>query len=570
MYKRRINIIIRVFLYFLLVSACFLNINKGFDLSDTGYILNSYVFAHSSPDSINFSIIGTSLLGNVLTNIFNFFSIPSYIGFKLITSIMFFILSILVIKVLRNYITNVNLLILSEIIAVFLAKGHIQTLMYNNLSAFILTISALLLITGLIENKDYLIFISGILLGFNFFTRISNIVQILFVITIIYYKRKIVTKEIIYYILGCFISSVLVLIIISILYGLEDLSQMLSVYLSESVSSNDSHSVLDSVRINLMQGLIGLFWLILLYGIYYLISKKYSKINNYQYYCIALMLPILFVILKYTSLLRLYFIDKFYLYFYSLHLPFSILIAFFCILTLYYCFIKKEKNEKIALILLAGFIELITLPMGSNQGFILLYSCFFVQLPVLLYILFNDKKCIVNVFIISYFLSMLIMRNSTYLYRDTFVETNYSFTTIPKLKYVKTSKERVNSIESLYNYFEKNNYEDMKLITYGSIPLLSYLLDIPPFFNDYNGWIEMSQCTLENMKLQLTNRKKDPIIIISKTDVNNNVWPTKETRDNMESIKKEDPKYHLITNFIKDNKYELKFQNEDFLVYANK
>lgn len=570
--KKRYNTYVKILLYTILILVCFWNIVNGFDLSDTGYNLNSYVFAIDNYESINFSIIGTSIFGNLILGMFNLFSIPSYIGFKIITCIITLTLVILIIFLLKKYIP-INLLLISEILAVFLAKGHIQTLMYSNLSAFVLTISALLLIIGLIEQKNSLIFMTGILLGFNFFVRISNIIQLLLIVSIFYYNKISKCKALLYFCLGWICSIMVMLFIIYMLYGLQDLKEMFSVYLSESINSEDAHSVLDSLKINLIQGLIGMFWLGILYFVFFIIDKLLRKMSDGLYYKVSLSITIgiliTFLMIKYTPLYTITFINKLYLYFYSLHLSFSIVVALFCLQVLNYCFIKRNKNEKVALILFVGFLITITLPIGSNQGLSLLYMSFFIQLPILIYVLQQKIKS-VHVFVLSYFIAMMVMRNSTYLFRDDYDSVSNYFTSIPKLQFVKSSKDRVDAIEQLYSYFESTNYEGSKLITYGSIPLLSYLLDMPPFFNDYNGWIEMSQCTVDEMKEQLKNREENPFIIISKIEVNNSIWPNDSTKKDMELIKKNDPKYDLIMTFIKENNYELKYNDDNFLIYANK
>src|SRR5699024_5136417 len=115
------------------------------------------------------------------------------------------------------------------------------------------------------------------------------------------------------------------------------------------------HSVLDSLKINLIQGLIGMFWLGILYFVFFIIDKLLRKMSDGLYYKVSLSITIgiliTFLMIKYTPLYTITFINKLYLYFYSLHLSFSIVVALFCLQVLNYCFIKRNKNEKVALIL---------------------------------------------------------------------------------------------------------------------------------------------------------------------------------------------------------------------------
>ena len=61
----------------LVIIIPFINITKGIDVSDTGYILNSYKYVFRNPESINFSIIFTSVIGGILLKLIEFIGDPS-------------------------------------------------------------------------------------------------------------------------------------------------------------------------------------------------------------------------------------------------------------------------------------------------------------------------------------------------------------------------------------------------------------------------------------------------------------------------------------------------------------
>ena len=231
---------------------------------------------------------------------------------------------------------------------------------------------------------------------------------------------------------------------------------------------------------------------------------------------------------------------------------------------------------------------MISLPMGSNQGFAILYQGFYLQaaiLSVFVYkilsntseIKYKQIKKRVNpifqrgiiIFVLIYFLSMLLIKNITYTYRDNtkldkFTINNYKF------KGIYTTEQRAKYINELLEKIEPYIDENTKLITYGSIPIFSYALDMPPFFNGFNGWIEMGQLSIDSMKESIENSVKEekfPLIIISNVGTNNSEWPSDETIKIMEEIKGEDNKYFLIQEYIIENNYSLLFKNEVFEVY---
>lgn len=589
--------IIKIILICICFYIPFININKGLDVADTGYILNSYKFVFKNPETINFSIIFTSVFGNILLNIFNLLSIPSYLGFKLISAVFSLLICWFIVVSLRKYFDE-NILLVGVIISVLLARGHISTLMYTNLSAFILVISSIMLIKGLIEEKNIYITISGVLIGVNTFVRISNLVQIILVFAIIYYgwkkkNNKQALKKVFLFFSSISISLVISLLFIILCFGKSEVISMFNIYLKEAVNSTDAHSIMDSIRINLYQGLNGVFWICILWIIGFLVDylykdKEYSIKNIVIIYLILAILPILFTVLKYININNVVGLNLLYKVFYSLYQPFSICVAFYSMITLYFCFIKREDVISENIVLIIGFLAMISLPIGSNQGFAVLYQGFYLQGAVLSAFIFKIvyiiskkmsllKKNYINpifqmgiiIFISIYFLCMLLVRNISYSYRDNsnldkFIINN------SELDGIYTTKERAECINDLLYNIQTYIDKDISLIAYGSIPIFSYMLDMPPFFQGFNGWIEMGQLSIESMKEKIYKSEEEgkfPLIIISSDGTNNSEWPSYNTKNIMQEIKIKDNKYLLIQKYISENNYSLIYKNESFEVY---
>lgn len=573
------------------VVVAFIFINKGFDLTDTGYIMNSYKFVFSNPESINFSIIFTSIIGNLITNIFSFFGIPSYLGLKIVSSVLSLIGIFIVIKLLKQYF-NENLLLIGSIISLLLVRNHIITLMYTNLTAIISIIIVFFLVKGLINNNKFYIFISGILIGLNTFIRLPNIVQVILIISIIYYsyicKNKKILKKVCIFFLGIITSILCSILLISVIFGINNFMDMIKIYLGEAIHSNDAHSIMDSIKINLNQGLNGLFWIILFGTIAFVLDFKLKSkiIFKKRIYIIAIMLPLIFVVLKMFGADGIKFIDKIYLIFYGLYQPFTIVVAFYIVMTFYYCFISDDFCKEVKLILFTSMLTTISAPMGSNQGFAILYQSFYLQSPLVIImlekILNNREKNSIKsnvslrkatiIFLLSYFICMLIISSTQYIYRDKNPLLLTASIDNKELKGIKTTYSRANEINTLLNYIDKYKDSSKKLITYGSIPLLSYVLDMPPFFDGFNGWLEMDQLSLDSMQNSLKESEINgeyPLIIISNVGMNNSEWPNGNTREIMNNIKKEDKKYELIINYAEKNKYNLVYENNAFKVYSN-
>lgn len=591
------NRIIKIILVCICLIIPFININKGLDITDTGYILNSYEFVFKNPETINFGIVFTSVFGNILLKLLNFLRIPSYLGFKLISCLFSLLICWVVVINLKKYF-NESILLIGIIISLLLARGHISILMYTNLSAFILVISNIMLIKGLIEEKSIYIAISGALIGINIFVRISNLVQIILFFAIIYYgwkkrNNKETVKNIIIFFSSISISIITSVIFIIVSFGTNEMVSMLRIYFSEAINSSDAHSIVDSIKINLLQGLNGVFWIFILWIIGFLIdylykNKKFTKKNIINIYIMIGILPILFTILKYINIDKIIGINLIYEVFYSVYQPFSICVAFYSMLTLYFCFIKKQVSIDENVILLVGFLSMIALPMGSNQGFAILYQGFYLQgvmLSVFISrILISKNKQIhilkknninitfqkgVIIFIFIYFLCMLLARNISFSYRENSKLDKFTINN-NKLIGIYTTEGRAKNINDLLYNIEPYIDIENRIITYGSIPIFSYILDMPPFFEGFNGWIEMGQLSIESMKNSFEKSEKEkkfPLIIISNDGTNNSQWPNDNTKKIMEEIKIQDNKYHLIQEYMNNNNYLLVYKNESFEVY---
>ena len=97
-------------------------------------------------------------------------------------------------------------------------------------------------------------------------------VQVILIFSIIYYgwknkNKKVILKNSFIFLSGVAISLGISLLFIILYFGKSQLISMINIYFQESINSSDSHSMMDSIKINLNQGLNGLFWIAILWSI---------------------------------------------------------------------------------------------------------------------------------------------------------------------------------------------------------------------------------------------------------------------------------------------------------------
>lgn len=570
--------IFRYLISIIIVIVAFLFINSGIDLQDSGYILNSYQFILSNPETTPMSIIFTSLTGNILLRLLNIINIPVFLGFKIIASITTLICVYVVYKTLEKYF-NKTLILIGLLLAVVATKGFISIFMYNHTTTLLLVLSVAALIKGVLEDKQLFIFLSGVIIGVNIFMRIPNVVEVIIILSVIYwnlYKKNLknTLQSIFNFILGFILSIVISLLIINSLFGLDNFNYMLISLSNKAQTSTDGHSIYDMIRANVILGFRGIIYLIILQIITLIIwiIIRNKKINKKLIYIISITSPIFYFIFKFIKLYNVPILSSIlkpiYARTYTVITPITLIIVFLELYTLVILFKKNMHNEEQNFIIITIALMTLAIPIGSNNYFNLFIINIFFQSSIVISILGeillknykkNENLIILEkaniIFIISYSIFMLVIYT-----------INYSFGDIPrvyeksinnkKLIGMYTTEERSSLINDILNNIPNNIREGTKIITHGDIPIFATLLDMPPFFEGCNGWSDLNglspQKIIDKLKESEANEEY-PLIIIC--DLNKSIEMNKSK------------KLNYIYQYIKGNNYEKLYENNNFIIY---
>ena len=253
---------IRYFISISIVIVAFLFINSGIDLMDSGYILNSYQFILSNPETTSMSMVFTSITGNLLIKLFDILNIPIFLGFKIITSITTLICVYVVYKTLEKYF-NRTLILIGLLIAVIISKGFISIFMYNHITTLFFVLSVAALIKGVLYDKGLFVILSGAIIGFNIFMRIPNVAEIIIILSVVYWGvyKKDFKKTVINFtnfIFGFIVAIIISLLIINAVFGMEDFINAIIKLSTEAQTSTDGYSMNDMLRANLFLGFQGI------------------------------------------------------------------------------------------------------------------------------------------------------------------------------------------------------------------------------------------------------------------------------------------------------------------------
>ena len=152
-------------------------------------------------------------------------------------------------------------------------------------------------------------------------------------------------------------------------------------------------------------------------------------------------------------------------------------------------------------------------------------------------------------------------------YRDSFNFLKLSHPIDTKeLKYSFTNRERANSINTLYHYLNINYQKNEEIINFNSIPMIYFITDLKPYRKIWN--FTSSVPSLEKFFLK-NNFTNFPDLLYAKVDTMNKNWPTK---GRIEDIKTEmnDKKILIMYKFIEKYNYEIKWQNDAFVLMSKK
>jgi hypothetical protein len=554
------NFYLFLFLFLASVYVCFF----GAPLMDAGTMISYFKLFPEYYKSINYSyaFFLTVLAGSVIYNLIGKFA--GVITFKIFASIINAITIIIVKKIydlIGNKTSGKVYLFFTLCLSSFIAYPTltINVLSYDSLTAFFYLLGSLFLIESLpylnLKKGKILLFLSGLILGFNIFIRLPNISG-LAIVPITYFfirKKKSLANNylIIWQLLGIVISIFTVMIIMKQIGYIDHyLLQIRNIF-----SSNLMDSPLP-INHPFKQLFFTLLWNLfecLCLGIAAIIALNYFKKRSIVFASFLIFLILIFNALYFhedinplinfdvwTNFTR---INKAIVYTQiGLLLITNTLIYF------------STSNYQTKLISIIASVLIILVPAGSDIG--ILKSNTVLSLSWILLIANRSKLSLFNlrinmqkkyVFVLSF-----LFLNFYLCFTDIFLDSTNKFYMTEKfetkdLRFIKTTPENKKTIDSTIKIINEGTSDSLELITLRETYLYyftnkrPYLNEIALIFNSpeqINLWL--------NKKIQLsTNDDLGPIIVLSKIDLSNE-------------------RFRIITNLL-----HAKFCYNTIIVYSN-
>lgn len=574
MKDKAVNITKYVLFPLIIVVFALLKVNKGINLEDTTYSLGNYRFFTEST--------GVWFLLTFVSNVAGYLLMllpggATMLGMNIYASLLVALMGVLS---YRFFITKMPyyLAFIAEIVAVSMCWAP-KTILYHYLTYFVLMMGAILLFRGLAGNSPVCLFLAGVILGINLLVRFpNNGLEVLLIIPLIYYGAicKISTKEMLKSVVLCvsgyLLGFILILAIMSAVYGMDTFGQLINGVLGISGSASDytMGAMIISILDAYWHGFKWALYLIVcaLMGIpfFLLFDGKWMKLRKIVY-CVCIVL-LYFVLYKWGMFNFKYYQKESALQLGAIFLLMSIGVNLWMLFT-------KQINNDWKLIGAISLVIILITPLGSNNYIWPVLNNLFLIAPVTIWMIYRftkwgreylDYSRKVPLFAIKAMLfSVLLMFavqaigvgvNYVFVDGEDGQRVSYEVTNSQILKGMKTTEVKASALSELCKYMnEHDELDGRSVILYGNIPGLSYILDRPSALN--TTWSDLASNPVEDMKesienVDTTNPDKRPIVIISRAlyDVPDN------------SIK-----FDLVNSLIYDNGYEEAYINDLVVVY---
>jgi len=566
-YRKYYNCITKCIFPTILLIYPLIKINQGVDVSDSTYSLGNYLFFER--------LEGTWVISTYLSNVAGWLltKLPfgtTMLGMNLYTGLIVSALAISLYALLRKWMPD-WIVFVGEFIAIgflWIPTG----ILYNYLTYVFFALGAVLLYKGLVEEKNRVLIIAGIMLGLNVWVRIPNLAEMALIVCVWYYcyicKEKIqdALKKTGFCVIGYAIGAGVPFILILIQYGFSGIVQMIQ-GLSQIQSGDDSYSIFSMIKMTLdAYARTGKWVAFIVIGIvlglamFHIKKDSYVRLKQFLYFSgIAVLLRFFWG--------RGMFSFRYYEDYSSMY-EWGMIGLYLALIACAYLFFAKGVSEAERLWGMVSLVVLCITPLGSNNYTYQNLNNLFLTAPVTIYtfVKWFRRRYPVEQRILQFpwksmvaVLAIMILVQSVgfhvnFVFRDgmdgTPRDTKMSGTgTVAGMMTTQKNAEELGGLLA-YLETEKEQQDDTEAIFYGDCPGLPYLSQIPSAIG--NSWPDLDSNTIDWMEEELMELGVRPLVVIRKVDPSSDSFV----------VKKE-----MLQDYMSVNHYETVYENNGYAVY---
>lgn len=577
----------------LIIFVQVLFIFQGLDFSDSGFdaVFYSRIFNAPATVQYNFTYWFTGILGGIWLKLF---SSSGLFGLRLAGVLVTTCTFAIAYSILKKYLHTGPLRLALLLIILFLTTS-VKEINYDDVTAFFFICAAWSLFKGLTEEKYSMIFVAGIFISLNTFSRLPNLLGLALVASVWFsgYLNQIPLRQIIYhsflFILGFLVMSVLMFGLMKWMH--HDVIFLNNIKLASQIGGSQEHarglfSIVKMVVVHFGEAIsIAILVVVVLWSS----SAAWRRLKT----DLPKIIPFL-PILKYGVLLVLTAIfiycarkyPDFWFFLFLFYAGISLITGFLIITG------RQPKNLRILTSI--GCIMLLVMPVGSNLVLITMgkYAVWII-LPITVDFLLNiralssrvivsensrqsyeqviDAKHMTGLRNSGIYLTLIFILSVTFYYpyfdRANRLVMRYAVKNA-HVAHIYTTESRARVINELLTasafYVKPDDY----VLAYDCIPMFYFLTDSRPYM--HNSWVCLYNDGVFRQELyeSLDETHICPVVVMQKrSDISNN-WP-----DNLPGNDPFRPlEMQCMQQFLKTYQYSLVWENDFFRIYrpANK
>lgn len=485
-------------------------VNQGLDVADSTYSLANFQYFGSMQ--------GTWMVATFLANAAGwlFTRLPfggTLLGMYVYTSLVQSATALMVYFGLRKRMPA-PLLFLGEFIALGLCWCP-STILYNYLTYLLMTAGLLFLYRGICERRPAFFVAAGICLGANVAVRMPNVVQAVFILAVWYgivvterprplMKRLAGTTG--WCLLGYMIGFGVPFAVICVRYGAGAYPDMVRTMfaMTDQAADYKPTSMLTGMFADYGRGLYWfLFAAVCMAAGWFLFTalkkaeakKEDAPCHVGRWICVGIYAALFLILLRFYWG-RGMFTFRYYEHDYrSVYYP-TVLFLLVTIFVCAYCLLGKRigKEQKIFAALL--LVQIFLTPLGSNNKLAPIINNLFLVAPFTLWIAYHlcvsktggmhtEKKAVWSIpFVIltAFVLVQSVGFHANFAFQDgIWGEPRDTKVELPeKAAGIYTNRENGALLEELALFMQEEHLQGREMITYGELPGLHYLFDMPP------------------------------------------------------------------------------------------
>ena len=566
-YQKYYEVITKYIFPVILFLYPFITINQGVDVSDSTYSFSNFLFFEQMEGMWVVSTYVSNVAGWLLTKLpFG----TTLLGMKVYATFLISGTALLVYFMFRKWMPA-WIAFVGEMIAIgfcWIPAG----ILYNYLTYFLFTLGAILLYQGLVEEKDKLLVLAGIVLGINVFVRIPNLTEMALIVGLWYYlagkrqKINVIVNKTLKCLAGYIVGVTIPLVGVICRFGFSGIVDMV-LGLGSIGNSDETYSVwtmiisvVDAYRRSSKWVFLILLGIAMGMAMFFCFKGKMEMWKKIAY--IAGMLVLLRFMWGRGMFSFRYYEDYTSMYEWGMIGLYLVWIA-----AIYVLSSKRNSLEEKLWAVMTLVITVVT-PLGSNNYTFQNLNNLFITMPFAFYtyvkifrrkagsgvlgqITFPWKAMVAMLWAVIMIQS--IGFHSQFVFRDGMDGTprDYKFTEPETLWGMYTTGANGEALQTLISYLEGKELQDKEIVLYGDCPGLSFLLDMPVAVG--TSWPDLGSYPYETFVQDLENLEETPVVIIR------NISATEE-----QSRQK---KEHLMA-FMNSNEYVNIYNNGTYGVYA--